>query len=275
MRRMAVHFAAACVALLPAVALADPPPANFTLEFDGDAAIWNPFDDFSACETAFGLTLCLDLDAVACAANGRCAGNATWDLSGFVDGQSLEGVLGGPFTAQTKCKASGDPTKPVCKAKIDGCETDGELTIGALPPLDAEIKGCSIKGTVSNAGSFDAFGKAKICVDGFGCDTVGGEFDYDVNPPTAWMLMVELTATEKGFSATATDTLGFEYVGKAKYSEKSDSTKLSLKGAVETKDDEDKGAKVGVKGLTASGATITGGEAKFSVQGNKGTASFD
>jgi hypothetical protein len=266
---------AAWVALSTSAAFADPPPASFTLDFDGDAAVWNPFDGFSACETEFGLTLCLDLDAVVCAANGRCAGDVTWDLSGSIDGESVEALLTGPFTARTKCKLGDDPTKPVCKAKIDSCETFGELTIGGLLTVDAEITGCSIKGTVSSGGFFDAFGRAKICAEDLGCGNVGGEFNYDVNPPVPWMLMVELTATEKGFTATATDTLGFEYVGKAKYSEKSDSTKLSLKGAVETKDDEDKGAKVGVKGLTASGATITGGEAKFSVQGNKGATTLD
>ena len=43
---------------VPRVALADPPPPSFDIDFSGDASIWNPFDDFMACETEMGATGC-------------------------------------------------------------------------------------------------------------------------------------------------------------------------------------------------------------------------
>src|SRR5262245_11985433 len=102
MKRHRIRLApwiALSIAICPRVGLADPPPEQFTVSFDGDAAIWNPFDGFEACESALGATLCLELDDVDCNGAGECVGEADFTFTGL-----LEGFGSGSFEGKARCR---------------------------------------------------------------------------------------------------------------------------------------------------------------------------
>ena len=257
------------VLLLPALAWADPPPDQFSIDFAGDAAIWNPFDGFEACESVLGATLCVSLTDVVCDGKGTCDGDVTWDFSG-----QLGGVLTGQFTSKAKCKAPRPgQDKPVCKAQIKDCGG-----VGQVEGFDTTIESCSIKGPVDLGGLYDGWGRARVCIDDVvqvgrtTCDSVSGAFQYDVNPPLPWTLDVDISTDAKGkIAGTASDDLGFAYEVKGSYKDSKDAAKLSLKGA----DDASNGAKIAIKDLTFTGATVTGGAAKVKVQGNQSQVEVD
>lgn len=91
-------------AIGPKFALAEPPPSSFDINFSGDAAIWNPFDGFLACESLLGATLCLELDNMVCNGKGSCAGDAEFSFSGILGGSTI-----GPAEAKASCKPSDNP----------------------------------------------------------------------------------------------------------------------------------------------------------------------
>src|SRR5262245_18171897 len=210
--RTASWWVALWMGSLPAVALADPPPAQFTVQFDGDAAIWNPFDGFAACETVTdsGLTatLCLELSNVVCDGAGLCTCDAALDLTG-----DLDGLLTGDCTAKLSCAATPDnPTDPVYKAKL-AFDAAGSITALGMT-CAAEIPRFVVNGPVDSAGFYHGKAKSKVCVDcggGRACAGAAGDFEYEVNPPIPWELTVELTSDPyypNDLSGFATDSLG-------------------------------------------------------------------
>lgn len=259
--------------LCPAIASADPPPASFDIDFSGDAAIWNPFDDFEACESILGATLCLTLSDVECDGKGKCQGDASFAFSGTLDGE-----LTGPFTASAKCKPPKLPGGDVCKAQISSCDTAGQVS-----GFEATIDACSLKGPVLGNGLFDAFGKARVCLVGVvqpgkrTCQSGSGGFSYFVNPPTPWTLSVTIADDDGKLAGTASDDLGFEYAVKGRYKDSDDGTKLALKGMKGSKEmpDPSKGASIKITDLVMSGSTVVSGEARIKVQGHKATTQLD
>ena len=262
---------AALLAWLAAGAGADPPPAMLDIDFSGEAAIWNPFEGFDACEEDWeGSELCLSLSGVVCDGKGNCSGDATWDLTGL-----FTGTLTGTFTARVKCKEPKQAGDDVCIAQIRGCETSGSIDFDG-GSVEASISKCRIKGPVDDGGTLAGSGKARICVDSppgkLTCDTVSGAFVYEVNAPTDWTLSLDLANDDGALTGTAMDSLGFDYTVKGRYDGGSDSSKLSLKGDRET---PSRGAKIAIKDLTVVGGSATGGSAKLSVQGNRSTPELD
>jgi hypothetical protein len=251
----------------PEIALADPPPPSFDIDFSGDSAIWNPFEGFEACESFAGATACLELFNVACGGKGTCVGDATFTFSGV-----LQGSFAGPFASKASCKQSDNPAKPVCKVSNLKAETEGSVTNGGTCTGKINV---NVSGPVDLSGFFDGKGTGKLNLD---CGAAGrlrgserGLFQYTVNPPTPWSLTVQVSQDSKGkLEGTATDSLGFSYTAKkSKYSEKKDESKIALTG---DKDTESKGAQVVLKKLVTIGDEVVGGSAKVNVQGNKSTA---
>lgn len=258
------------------IALADPPPSQFTVQLEGDAAIWNPFEDFGACETltdsGLTATMCLALHNVFCNGAGLCTCDAALDFSG-----DLDGLLVGDCTAKLNCNATPDkPTDPVCRAKL---AFDALGSISALGmTCDAEIPRFVVNGPVDSVGFYHGKAKAKVCVDcGFGrsCAGAAGDFEYDVNPPIPWQLTVELSSDPvypNDLSGVATDSLGpFSYTAMGSYDPGDDATTIVLKGVTKKADPDSvsQGAKIRLDDLDCAAGQCSGGTATFKVQGNK------
>lgn len=280
--KTATRLVAALAALLAGAhgALADPPPASFQLDFDGESSIWNPFDGVEACENmglTFGLTFdydsstaCLELDDVVCNGKGSCAGTATMTFVGQV-----EGTLTGPFESSAKCKEQSNPNKPMCSAKL-AFDVEGPIRTITMPlglTCDGEFDG-KVNGPVDSTGFFAGWANAKACAQCAGggrrvCESIREPFDYDVNPPTPWSLMVEVAPNGSKLEGTAQDTLGYSYTAKGSYNQKKDESNLTLSGEKGT---ESNGAKIILQKLVTTGSDVTDGTAKISVQGNQSTA---
>ena len=259
------------------VAVAGPPPGQFTLQFDGDAAIWNPFDGFQACETftdlGFTETLCLNLDDVFCDGAGICVCYAAFEFSGIIDG-----VLDGPCNAKVSCnRTPDDPTDNECKARL-ALDASGSVS-GAGVSCDAELSNFVVNGPVDYAGLYHGKAKSKLCLDCTNgvhdCGGVGGLFEYEVNPPIPWALTINV-GPDPGNPNTlvggATDNLGpFEYTAKGKYNPTTGESAITLTGVTEKVDPESvsQGAKVQLKQLLFQGSNVQAGTAKIKVQGNK------
>jgi len=249
----------------PQNALADPPPPSFDLYFSDNAAIWSPFEDFLACETELGTTLCLELFNVVCDGRGSCTGDGELSLSG-----NLDGLFTGPVTAKSRCtRREEQGTRPVCQAKFK-IEAEGSLTDGLTTCTGSIIM--AVNGPVDLGGFYD--GKARgrldlVCAGRRARESLTGLFQYTVNPPTPWSLNVQVSQDGRKLEGTATDSLGFSYTAKGNYSDRNDESRITLKGET---DSASKGAKVMLKDLTTTGPSVTGGTAKISVQGNRSTA---
>jgi hypothetical protein len=261
----------------PRVALADPPPAEFTVSFDGDAAIWNPFEDFQACETVtdsgLTVTMCLDVTNVFCDGAGICTCDAALDFEG-----DLDGLLTGNCTAKVGCKATPDnPTDPVCKAKL-AFDAIGSISVLGLS-CGAEILNFVVNGPVDYTGFYRGKAKAKVCVECAGgqraCTGASGLFEYAVNPPIPWDLTVQLASDPQypnSLVGVATDSLGpFSYTAMGTYDPASDQLSIGLKGVTRKVDPNSvsQGAKIKLEELGCAAGQCGGGTATFKVQGNK------
>ena len=264
------------IAFSPRVGLADPPPAEFTISFDGDAAIWSPFEDFEACETVtdsdLTATMCLALSNVSCNGAGLCTCDAALDFSG-----DLDGLLTGSGTAKLNCNATPDnPTDPVCKAKLS---FDALGSISALGMnCAARISNFVVNGPVDPDGFYHGKARAKVCLDcsvGHACAGAAGDFEYEVNPPIPWDLTVQVQPDPDHpgiLEGVAADDVGpFEYTAKGKYNPKTDATTITLKGVTKKADPGSisQGASVKLGELDCTAGQCTNGTATFKVQGNK------
>ena len=101
------------------------------------------------------------------------------------------------------------------------------------------------------------------------CEGAKGTFEYTLNPPAPWNLVVEVLPNGSKLEGTATDSLGFSYTARGSYNSKKDESNLSLTG---DKGTESNGAKITLQKLVTTGSEVTGGTAKISVQGNQSTA---
>jgi hypothetical protein len=252
----------------PRLSLADPPPAEFTIEFDGDAAIWNPFEGFSACESFSGATLCLFLDGVVCNGAGQCFGYADVEFSGILNGSGSS-----TFEGNAKCVASSNPEAPVCKANLLI-----EELIGTVNFCGFELSNFKVKGPVDSAGFFEGKASTQLCLEcpGAARECVGakGLFEYPVNPPMNWSLTVQVNAVPKKpkkFVGTADDSLGFSYTAKGAYNPKKDEATIILQGVTKKADPDSvsQGAKIKLEKLHCQAGQCTGGTANIKVQGNK------
>lgn len=264
--RWGIFLGAALLATFAGPGHADPPPASFTVDFTGDASIWNPFDGFVACEDLGGATGCLKTDNVVCNGRGRCTGDAEFSLSG-----EIQGVTTGPATMKLKCKASDDPSRPACRAtlRFDVAGPISETFTGLGLVCDGEIRG-KVNGRVDDPGFFDGRGRVRVCLKCPGvrrlCERGRGVFPYAVNPPTPWNVTVDVTQQGRRLVGTAMDSLGFLYTATGRYNPRRDHSKIVLKGE---RSGLSRGARVKLKKLDFSGSTLLDGDAVFRVQGNK------
>jgi len=263
-------FLALAVPTWPRLALADSPPSSFTIYFDGDAAIWNPFNGFQACESALGETLCLNLSNVSCNGAGTCSGNAQFHFSGLIDG-NLNGVMSAKLNCTTK--PDHDPDDRVCSAKLAVRDA-----AGTLEGCSAKIPSFKVSGPVDYLQFFDAKGSAKVCVEPCpgipisGCFPARGAFEYDVNPPVPWSLTVAVEpdpSKPANLTGTANANVSgriFTFTASGKHAEKSDLSKIVVKGIPGTTSE---GAAIGLTELVCNASDCTDGEAKIKLQGNK------
>jgi hypothetical protein len=266
-RTASVLLLALFAASSPRVALADPPPPAFTIQFDGDAAIWSPFDGFQACETVDTETLCLSLDNVVCNGAGKCYGDAHMEF----DGAILNGSGSGPFEAKASCVATPNPDDKVCSASL----LIKEL-VGVVSSCAFELLNFKVRGPVDNSGLFDGNASARLCLEECQgqprrCASGSGEFDYAVNPPIPWNLTVNPVPDAQNplkFTGTASDILGFTYTAKGVHNPKNDMSKFVLLGD-KVNDPWSAGAKVKLSDLVFQGSDVQDGTANIKVQGNK------
>jgi hypothetical protein len=261
-----VWLVALSIASWPRLGLADPPPAQFTLSFDGNAAIWNPFDGFEACETVDTETLCLSLQNVVCNGAGQCFGAADVEF----DGSLLNGSGSGPFEAKASCVATPNPDDKVCSVGLRIREL-----VGVVSSCGFEFSNFKVKGPVDHSGLFAGRASARLCLECNGqprqCASARGEFEYAVNPPIPWNLTVNPLPDAENpvkFTGTASDSLGFSYTAKGVHDAKNDTSKFVLQGD-KVNDPWSKGAKVKLKDLVFSGSDVQSGTANIKVQGNK------
>ena len=245
------------------VALADPPPPEFTIPFDGDAAIWNPFEGFAACDTRSGVTTCLSLENVVCDGAGRCTGDATIEFSG-----ALSGSGSGFFSGRTRCVATPDPRDPICRGRLEI-----EELVGSANSCDFELVNFRVRGPVDPAGLYHGRAAAEVCLTCPGepqqCSPATGRFKYAVNPPAAWSLTVEShqsSADPLRLVGTASDSLGFTYRVRGVHSVGNGVSTLILRGDEET---PSQGARVELRNLVFHDGDLQAGTALIRVQGNK------
>lgn len=255
-------LASLLVASAPRVGLADPPPGEFTLSFDGDAAIWNPFEGFAACDTRSGVTTCLSLENVDCDGAGRCEGDATIEFSGAVSGSGS-----GAFSGKTRCVATPNPLDPVCRARLE----IGAL-VGSADSCELELHDSSLRGRVDAAGLYRGRAGAELCRTCPGgpqeCSTVTGRFQDQVNPPTDWTVVVESQQSAKDSSrlvGSASDSLGFTYRVRGVHSVGNGVSTLLLRGEEGTPSE---GARIKLRNLVFQGDDLQAGTANIRVQGN-------
>jgi hypothetical protein len=245
------------------VALADPPPAEFTIQFDGDAAIWNPFEGFAACRTSSGTTTCLSLDNVFCDGAGECTGDAEVAFSGATNGAGS-----GSFVGRVRCVDTPNPNDPVCRARL----TVAEL-IGSVDGCALRLDHFALRGPVDATGLYRARASANVCLQCSNqseqCSAAAGRFRYQVNPPSEWTLTVDShpsNADPLRLEGTADDSLGFTYTVHGVRSVGNGVSTLVLKGDAGTPSE---GARVKLRNLVFHGEDLQAGTARIRVQGNK------
>jgi len=266
--RTAFAVLLALAAFSPRVGLADPPPSQFAIEFDGNAAIWNPWGDFQTCETVsesgLTVTLCLSVDDLVCDGTGRCSCDASFDFSGAINGS-----LTGPCTARVNCIATSNPNDNVCSAI--GTKLLIPSAVGSIESCDASIR-LVTSGPVDSTGLYRGGARARVCVDcggGRQCSRISGDFEYALNPPTDWTLTVDQQPTAENplrLEGAAFDSLGFTYSVVGTRSVGNGVSTFVLRGDDETASE---GARIKLRNLVFQGDDLQAGTAKIKVQGNK------
>ena len=211
-----------------------------------------------------GATLCLFLDDVTCNGAGHCAGDASIEFTGTLDGSGA-----GSFEAKAKCVATENPDDKVCSASLLVPEL-----VGTVNACDLTLENLKVKGPVDSSGFFEGKASTRLCVQCAGddrpqCTGAKGSFEYGVNPPIPWNLTVNAQPTADNparFEGTASDSLGFHYQAVGTHSSKNDVSQFLLRGDADTASE---GAKVKLNQVEFSGSDVSAGTANIKVQGNK------
>jgi len=251
------------VAFSARVGFADPPPAEFTISFDGDAAIWNPFEGFAACQTVSEETMCLSLEHVVCDGAGRCTGIANIEFIGALDGSAS-----GPFLGRVRCIATPDPNDPICRVRLDIDDA-----FGSLSPCELSRLRLRMRGPVDADGLLHGSATTRICLTCPGataqCGSGDGQFEYVLNPPTDWSLTVQSQPSSEDplrLVGTANDSLGFSYSVVGELSVGNGVSTLRLRGDADTLSE---GARIRLRNLVFHGEDLDAGTAYINVRGNK------
>jgi len=250
--RLTLLLAALLCAWPPLTSAAMP---SGTMMFEFGAGNLYDFSRFRDCKTeregGSTLTLCLDVDMVP-NGKGRHTGTASFDFSGFLDGNlagpasgAVSGIVGGKGEASLKMA------------------TSGKLAIPDYPELG------KLKTTlaINCSGKINAGGRlatvCKIDLDIKGIDKIQSRARFSGQlPGEAWALTIDMNpVSAKKFTGAGTDSLGYIYKVVGLYDPVKDTSEVDVigKGA-------GRGAFVELKRLTDSGAA----KAKFKVQGYRG-----
>ena len=259
--RLGIHrtplFLAALLLAGPFAAQADIPNGELVFEFPAGSEIFN-LTHYEDCETlnelGYVITACLEVDMVA-DGKGKHAGDAVFTF----EGNLLEGILTGPATGAVKGKDAGG------KGSMK-LATAGDISFQGFS-FPSEV-GVSCKGPITPTGFMATQCKVKVKIEGVGSESLPAFFEAQLEGGIL-VLTINVTALdEKKFEGTGTDSLGYSYLVKGAYKEKTDTSKVKASGDKET---ASKGAKVQLKNLTAAGMA----EAKYKVQGYKGAAEVE
>lgn len=271
---------AALWAICPEIALADPPPPIFSVAFDNESAIWDPFADYAPCDDVEDVgRVCLQLGSVVCDGKGNCTGDTEFVFMGAVGKSRVEGSTIGPFDGSVKCNETSNVNKPVCNTKLRFETTDmltaTDTAFGVTRICQGEIDG-KVDGPIDHGGFYSGKLNATVCVQCPGeerdCEKVKGSFELSVNPPIPWNATVYSQPQDKNdskFEGVATDSLGFSYTAKGTYNEKRDESDFTLTG---DKFNESNGASIKLRKIVTTESSVTSGTAQISVQGNQSTA---
>jgi hypothetical protein len=261
-----------CGAAAPA-ARGDALSGTLEFQFTDDDQIWD-FGGFSDCDTVSEdvpgiadpvvVTICIVLDMTP-DARGNYEGPGqvvfTQDIQGTLDGTAkgkLRGRDVGPGASDRKDKAD-------FKLKAEG-----NLNIGSGPFVVPTKVLISCKGLIT-AGIYDTLCHVTVKLEGYGSATAknvpythhadGGDWSATINNLTL--------VDETHYSGVATDSLGYSYIVTGKYDANHDDSSLLLKGL---KDGNSNGAKIQLKDLVSDAPSTAAGEAKYKLQGYKGSA---
>jgi len=250
--RIAILFGALFFAWSP-LSTAAMPNGVMVFEF-GKGDIYD-FSQFYDCETerigGISLTLCLNVDMIP-NGKGKHTGTASFEFSGVIDG-----TLVGPASGSVSGKTGG---KGEARLKL---ATSGKLAIPGEGMKKTRINvNCS--GKIGTSGSLGALCKVLVDIKGIGKAGAKARFNDQLNG-TAWALTIDVSPTsEKKFTGTGSDTLGYLYKVAGKYSLGKDTSTVEVKGLKGT---AAKGAFAELKGLKDTGEA----KVKIKVQGYKGS----
>ena len=261
-----LHRCAASAALLlllwPASAPAPIPDGEFDLSL-GPILNLNSFGDCdSSTELGMDVELCVDV-VMEHDGKGRYRGMATLEFSG-----DIEGILTGPASGLVK-KCVADGSSAYGRAGF-GFHVDGALeALGSLSgrgDVDFECKGdVQPGGFFAPACTF----WVRLCVEGeCGSGTSGATLAGFLGADPLLITLDADPIDERKFGGTATDDLGNVYGVKGRYRERTDTSKVIIKGDRGT---PSTGAKVVLKEFTDEGA----GLAKYKVNGCRGFQELD
>ena len=242
---------------------------TLVFSFTGDDQIWN-FGGFSDCDTVnevvdgtpIVVTVCIVLDMTP-DARGNYEGPGqvvfTQDVQGTLDGPAkgkLRGRDVGPGTSDRKDKAD-------FKLKAEG-----NLNFGVLPVPTKVLLSC--KGLIT-AGIYDTVCHVTVKLEGFGSATAKNVPFLDHADGGDWTATINNLnlVDETHYSGVAIDSLGYSYIVTGKYDANHDDSSLLLKGL---NDGNSNGAKIQLDDLVSDAPSTASGEAKYKLQGYKGTA---
>jgi hypothetical protein len=252
-------------ALAP-IARGDALSGTLEFQFSGDDQIFE-LGSFQDCQTLSGVTLCVELD-MASNAKGNYEGDAELTFTG-----DIEGTLTGPASGRVRGKDAGagstDPfDKASFKLKAGGILDSVETLLGTATNVPTTVTvGC--KGQIAT-GFLTSSCTVVVKLEGIGSDSARDVPASGFLDGGSWALTINVNeADETHYSGVGFDSLGYNYLVKGKYSPSKDESTLTLKGL---DDGSSNGAKISFKDLVSDAPSTAAGEARYKVQGYRGSA---
>lgn len=245
-------------------ARAETPSGTYLIDVGGDQSISVPTEIESSCETADGVTLCIDGE-ISTDGSGAVDGAALFELSGDLEGE-LEATLSGVV------RGSGAKTKVRLAMAVNGEVSSGGLT------LDIAAKGRFKCVENMAADGFLCRGKLRLCAfEGgkkVGCESERLDLELgDSGGP--WQLRLLGLETDASGAITGDAQVALStgqilsYDVSGKYSSRKDTANLRLVGTGDAA-----GSVLALSKVAFEGGGITGGKLAFRIAGQKGKASL-
>lgn len=254
---------------IASLATAEPPSGHFEIPFSGPQRIWNPVgEDFDGCETisedGLDVTICGDATSTV-DASGQLDGSASFEFTGDIEG-TLQGTLSGNVKGSDRADD---------KAKFT-LTLEGPLTLVGFGTLMCEGTG-KATASVTEDGLVTGAMKMKFCLNGIvqgrrvrGCESSSVDVT-DVAVGGDWNLAVDLIPGAGDLvtgvaSAAMADGEIYEFTVAGKHNAKKNESTLKLTPS----EPDSEGASGGIKKLTTTGESLTGGQLDFKIRGIKG-----